>query len=323
MSKNIWVLVDSRIGNANQAIDLARKISSFSVIKEIKYNILSKLPSIFYKFYPIHIKRSVLHELRKQELPDVIISSGRRTGALAVFLKKIAKHEIKIIQIMRPCISADFFEMIILPQHDVFKESTANVYRIVGALNNVQEKIKNTIDDFRRHHPTLQNFIAVLVGGSTKKNKMTISDAAILVSNLENISINHSANLFISFSRRTPADVKKYIKSKLNKEHVIYDPAIDGNNPYPAFIALADYIIITADSISMCSEAAATGKPLYIYTPDGFTSKKHRYFAQQLIDLGYAKQLKKDTDFLKKYEYEPLNELENVVTEIKKKFKLD
>ena len=79
----------------------------------------------------------------------------------------------------------------------------------------------------------------------------------------------------------------------------------------------AEYIISTADSISMCSEAASTGKPLYIFCPDNFKLQKHNFFIQQLVDLGVARRLEDDTKYLKKYEYKPLSEITRIAKVIK------
>lgn len=51
----------------------------------------------------------------------------------------------------------------------------------------------------------------------------------------------------------------------------IWDGA--GENPYFAYLALADAFLVTADSVSMISEAAATGKPIHILDLDGGNAK--------------------------------------------------
>lgn len=58
-------------------------------------------------------------------------------------------------------------------------------------------------------------------------------------------------------------------------------------NPYYGFLGLADAVIATGDSVSMCSEACATGRPVFIYEGEGFMSRKHKAFINAL----YAKNL--------------------------------
>ena len=70
----------------------------------------------------------------------------------------------------------------------------------------------------------------------------------------------------------------------------------------------------------MCSEAASTGKPIYVFCPQNFKLKKHRFFIQQLADLGIVKILEQNTTFLVKYSYEPLHEIDKVVEIVKTRF---
>ena len=53
----------------------------------------------------------------------------------------------------------------------------------------------------------------------------------------------------------------------------------NGDNPYFAYLALADALLVTADSVSMISEAAATGKPVHILDLDGGNAKFSRFHA--------------------------------------------
>ncbi|NDA90509.1 MAG: hypothetical protein EBY20_06365 [Alphaproteobacteria bacterium] len=278
---DIWVLVDNRTGGANQALALASRLSPTHQVKNIQYNNFSSLPSFILGSWPINIKKSVLNELKSQNPPDIIISSGRRTAALAIYLKKRFNNKIKVVQIMRPGLNPKLFDLI--------------------------------------NYPELPNFIAVIIGGSTKSYKFSAETAEFLSNKILAISAYHSLPVFISFSRRTPQDVKEIFKNKFPEPHMIYDT--DGNlpNPYPGIIGEGEYIIITADSISMCSEAASTGKPIYIFYPENFKLKKHRFFVQQLIDIGVARILGQTTAFLEKYDYEPLYEIDKVTGIINKK----
>lgn len=315
----VWVLVDSRIGNANQAIELAEKLGEKFEIKYIEYNSFGKLPNSLLSLFPIHVKKSILSKLKEEIIPDIIISSGRRTASLAVHLKKLSNGKAKIIQIMRPNLNPKEFELIILPQHDSFNYTLPNIVRILGALTNVQGKFAKMQGEFEDKYPDINQFIAVIIGGSTKNYTLTLENACLLEKTLSVIAENHSLPLFITFSRRTPENVKKHFREKFLWPNIIYDPADEGHNPYPAILQKAEYVISTTDSISMCSEAASTGKPVYVFCPANFKLKKHNFFIQQLVDLGIVKRLETSTDYLEKYEYEPLSEINKVVEIIKDK----
>src|SRR5690606_27431832 len=104
-------------------------------------------------------------------------SAGRRTAVLAVYLKKLSNNKSKIIQIMRPNLEPKAFELIILPQHDIYNHTLPNIVRILGALTNVQEKLPEIKANFENKYPDIKNFIAVIIGGSTKNYKLTMENA--------------------------------------------------------------------------------------------------------------------------------------------------
>lgn len=314
----ILVLIDSRTGGANQALELAQQLGELYDVEQVQYNLFAKLPNYLLSFFPIHVKRSILKRLRHKKIPEIIISSGRRTAALAIYLKKISKN-VKIIQIMRPYLDYKEFEFIILPQHDSFPKETDNVIRVVGALSHAKSNYLKTGSDFNNYYPDMTRFIAVIIGGSTKNQKMTLEDIKPMADALFTISENHALPLFISFSRRTPRNVKDYFYKKFTWPHNIYDTESNRPNPYPAILYNADYIVCTMDSISMCSEAASTGKPLYIFNPPNFKLKKHKIFVQYLVDFGKAKFFDIKANYLKKYKYSPLDEMGKVVNIIKKR----
>jgi mitochondrial fission protein ELM1 len=62
-----------------------------------------------------------------------------------------------------------------------------------------------------------------------------------------------------------------------------------GENPYRGFLALADVIVVTGDSVSMCSEACATGKGVFIAAPADITAPKHQRLHKELYDAGMAR----------------------------------
>lgn len=313
----VTVLVDNRTGNANQALALASKLGFEYKIQKIEYNFFAKLPNYFLRFFPFHVKSESLKEFKLKELPDIIISSGRRAATAALYLKRLTGNKAKIIQIMKPDLKSELFDQIILPYHDNVKTNLPNVFRITGALTNIKITEEESRQRLAEIYPEMDKFIAIIIGGSTKKSSFSQQQAEHLSDIFKNISNNHQLPLFFSFSRRTPEDVKTVFVNKLgNGVNTFYDPSSGLPNPYPAMLLAAEYMIITGDSISMCTEAVHTGRPVYIICPDNFMLPKHRFFIYQLVDLGLAKLLKNNTNFLNSYEYIPLNESEKVVKHI-------
>lgn len=319
--KDLWVLVDSRVGTSTQAIALAENLSMSFEVKKLEYNFWAFLPNFILGATKVHIKNKSSDFEFVNHPPKVIISAGRRSAAVALFFKK-KYPEIKLIQIMKPFLDHSKFDFIVLPQHDQC-ESSNNIIRIIGSLHNIEEKLKTAAGSIKLSNPNFQHFIAVLIGGNTKNHKFSEEMARSLAEQINLITTNHGINAFISFSRRTPDEIKKIIREKFVWPHMIYDPSNSSEpNPYLGMLADADFIITTSDSVSMCSEASASGKPLYIFCPHNSLIKKHRYFVQQLFDLGIAKLLTKDLERLEMYQYTPLNEVKKVAGLIKKSIRI-
>lgn len=312
---NIWVLTDCRTGNSIQAIALAENLGMDFEVKPLEYNIFAKLPNFLLANSAIYITDKTKGTLKTDNPPKLIISSGRRTAGIAAYLKKCYK-DVKLVQIMKPDINTSIFDLIALPQHDVFKEAKSNIIRTIGSIHNIPSRLAKYDAP-----PPMNNFIGVLIGGNTNSYNFTEKDAKELSSILERMIAYSKSPALITFSRRTPELLKKLFVEKFPPPNIIYDPTIsDKENPFLGILKYAKFLILTCDSVSMCSEAVSTGHPVYIYTPEGFDSKKHKYFTQQLIDLGIARAITTNSHMLEEYQYTPLNEVVKVAKAVQELF---
>jgi mitochondrial fission protein ELM1 len=313
----IWVLADDRPGNNSQAIGLAEALQRPYEIKKIAYNSFSKLPN-FLKFSKlIGIDKSSIAEVLNQTPPKIIISAGRKTAALALFLKNYYPG-IFIIHIMKPGYNINKFDLVILPKHDGL--GAPNVLTSIGALNRVNEEI---LDENYKKFPELDLIkspkIALLIGGSSKQGKFDKNSATQLVKICAGIAKNMKANLLVTTSKRTDKIVIDELESGLKEySSFFYKWHPDSPNPYFALLKAADYIIVTGDSMSMCSESCSTGKPVYIYNPKTICSEKHLRLHSNLFACGYASQLTSTTRELKVTGAKKLNETLRISKEVNK-----
>lgn len=320
MNRDVWVLTDSRVGNSVQALAIAEGLGVNYEIKEIQYNALSNLPNALFFGSLIHVKKEIRHRLISDIPPKIVISSGRRCAGVARYLKNKYPNA-KFIQVLKPEIDINVFDLLVLPEHDridIPKDTQCKVIQTLGSMNNIAERIADYTKNFGEKYPNMDGFIGVLIGGNSKNYKYTESDAKEFCKNLKRIA--GDSKLFITFSRRTPEFMKDLILSSFKKPHRIYDPEIDTNpinNPYIGILKYARYLIITADSVSMCSEAASSGKPLYIYSPKNFKPRKHNELISKLFESKIAMKLDNSVDNLEEYKYTKLNEAEKVVEYVK------
>jgi mitochondrial fission protein ELM1 len=315
--KKIWVLNDDRIGSNKQATMIASTLSNNYIIKNIKYNSFIKLPNFIRGASLIGVNKESSDNI-SDDLPDIIISAGRRLSCVALNIKNRNKN-IKIITILNPNYNFNKFDLIILPIHDNI--TGKNIINCIGSFVSFDnEKIKL---ELKKWDGVLNKYkkplITILIGGDTKNKKFSPKKINTIIDiKLKNEEI---PTLLITTSRRTSNSCITSINEKLSQtqlKYFLYDwnKNQGQNNPYLAMLWNADYLLITGDSISMICEACGTGKPVYIYMPKETLSPKHYNFCRQIIDIGYAREFNPDIP-LEKYNYKPLNETFEISKKIK------
>jgi mitochondrial fission protein ELM1 len=122
----------------------------------------------------------------------------------------------------------------------------------------------------------------------------------------------------ISPSRRTPQALLAAIdEATKDAPRILFDG--NGDNPYADFIAHADVFVVTADSINMAGEAAATGKPIYIFEPSGGGGKFAK-FHSALRTHGATRPLP-ETGKLETWTYAPLDSASLIADEIARRWR--
>ena len=141
---------------------------------------------------------------------------------------------------------------------------------------------------------------------------MLFRSTAVLAKQLAAAAKAHSASLLITPSRRTGEDNLRIFERELaGVPHFLWDG--QGDNPYFGMLGLADFIVVTADSVNMVSEAASTGKPVYVFDLPG-GSEKFARFHRGLQDDGVTRPF---TGVLEPYRYRPLDDMGAVAAKVK------
>lgn len=316
----IWALVDERAGNTSQVLGVAEALGVEFSIKNIRYNKLARLG----KLLKLKSLFSLTAESKKeicQPWPDVVISVARRMEPAALYIKK-KNPAAKLIHIQKPGFKLSEFDLVTTPEHDFLKGEKSvpgNVLLTLGAPNRINEKaLASGAEKWEKEfahfaHPR----IAVLVGGSTNKGEFTVNHALEFANQANDIVKQSGGSLLVTTSRRTPPEVIEFLEKGLINPKFFYDARGGGENPYFGLLACSDAIIASGDSVSMCSESCSTGKPVYIYAPEGLVPPKYQYFQKKLVEGGYAKML---GDVWDGKNYAPLNDSKIVAEYIKKNY---
>lgn len=290
---DIWVLLDDRAGNRAQALGVAERLAGQSGRPfrsvEIRYAMMARLPNVVLGVSISGLdaqSRALLHA----PWPKLVIAAGRRSAPVARWIKRQSDGAAKLVQIMDPGNTDPDFDLICRPAHDKGVQTGANILNINAAphrmsgemLDRAREQWHAQVDDLPRPR------IALLIGGATRRRAFTPAMARQLCTAASDAATALGGSLMVTTSRRT-GDAMSAVQQSLQGPHRLYHWDQGGENPYPGYLAMADAVIVTGESVSMCSEAVATGKPVYIYAPAGLITEKHARLHENLCRGGHAR----------------------------------
>ena len=285
----IWAISDGRAGIEAQAVGLAeavaRQVPAKIVVKRVGWSGRTGRLPWWANWMP---RRWLTPDSGIQApWPDLWIAAGRATLPLSIRARRWSGGKTYVVQIQDPRVPATMFDLVIPPKHD--RLTGDNILPITGSphrvtsqrLDSEYEKFKDQIDALP--HPR----VAVLLGGRSRAFDLSALRAAEMAHQIQLPLEQEGGSLLMTFSRRTPDQAKALLTARLRHlPGIIWDG--EGPNPYFAFLAAADYILVTEDSTNMATEAASTGKPVFILKMDG-QSLKFRLFHQELERQGAAR----------------------------------
>jgi mitochondrial fission protein ELM1 len=219
--------------------------------------------------------------------PRLLISCGRRAVPYALLVKRLSGGVTRIVHVQNPQTALDRFDLVVPPMHDHLRG--ANVVETVAALHRIDETRLAT--EAARFASQLAHLprprVAVLIGGSNACYRLTPAIAERLAGQLRELARDAGAGLMVTPSRRTGEENIATLRRALaDAPATVWD--FQGDNPYFAYLGLADAILVTCDSVNMVSEACATGKPVHVIDLEG-GNRKFNEFHRRMRDLGYTR----------------------------------
>jgi len=243
--------------------------------------------------------------------PDLLIATGRHSVAASLLVRRLSKRRTKTVQLQNPVIAPSHFDLVVVPRHDNL--AGPNIVSTRGALNRITpELLKASAAQFAWRFQHLKRpFIAVLIGGANAAYRLGPEEMQSLVGQLAAAARGTRGSLLITTSRRTGDENVEILNSGLaDVPHYLWNN--QGENPYFGFLGLADFIVATSDSVNMVSEAASTGKPVYVAELPGGSPKFNR-FHQALYAEGVTRPFKEQ---LERYTYQPLDDVGMVAEKV-------
>ena len=259
-------------------------------------------------YLPLGVAGDLRAKLKSRQWPAMAIGCGRQAASVTRALREISGGKTFTVQILDPRVDPALFDVVVTPRHDGL--DAPNVIQTLGALNPVDER---WLIDGLAQYPLLEQLphprTALLIGGSRRGMEMTDAWFDTLLARVAALAARDGGSVMIACSRRTPDAWRTRLRGLIKSgcAHIWTGPA-DGVNPYPAYLAAADRIVVTPDSVNMISEACATGKPVFTSLPPNAPNKIEA-FHTELTQQGWLRELSDNVDFSTLQQPAPLREL--------------
>ena len=244
---------------------------------------------------------------------DIIISCGRKSVIPSIYLKRNSKKKVFNIHIQDPKVSLSNFDFIIAPEHDSI--GGKNVITSKGAIHYLTlEEIKNNHNYLEKKLKKNMDYLLLVLGGPNKYYDYDDQNLRKIFDKIKKISSSDNLQTIVIPSMRTPKRSINLADELLGKENLVITN-ID-KKAYLSGLSLAKYIVVTCDSTSMISEAAITGKPIYIADiPAKKNDQRFKMFRELFGKLNITKNLNEKLEI---WNYKSLNETVRIAKVIKK-----
>lgn len=280
-----WALTTGETGMRNQARGLAAAVAPFVEDKVVHFRPLWRRAPAGTPFLLQGLTAE--SDALDPPWPDLVVTCGRRAGAVGLALKARSQGRVKLVHVQDPQTSPRGFDLVVAMPHD--RVAGPNVLRVATALHDVRPaRLAAAASQWGPRLAHLPRpYIGVILGGSTAKLEFGVEQAHRLQEGLSQLRAATGGTLLIVPSRRTPEAVVRYFEVMARMEdRGAWVWSGQGDNPYLGVLGLADRLVVTADSVSMLSEALATEAPVEVFMLP--LRGRHAQFVSGLFDAGLA-----------------------------------
>ena len=227
---------------------------------------------------------------------DLIISCGRKSVIPSILLKKKNKN-IFTIHIQDPKVNFNNFNIIVAPEHDGIKGE--NVINSKGAIHYITNEEIEKSKTYLVDKVQSQKVVALILGGPNKYYSFDNEEISKIFNQIKESFIYNGYKAIIVPSMRTPKKIIELAKKEFENDGYVVTE------------------VITCDSTSMISEAAISGKPIFVaHMKNKRNNYRFKKFFQLFKDMGITKNLGEKVE---NWKYNNFNEAERIAPLIQSK----
>ena len=244
--------------------------------------------------------------------PDLIISCGRKSVIPSIALKK-KNPKIFTVHIQDPKVEANNFDIIIAPEHDSL--NGINVLNTKGAIHYITDSEINKSKSYLKNKIKNKKIVSLILGGPNKYYNFNKTQLFKIFDQVRSNFLDNNYQVIVIPSMRTPKEIIDLALIEFKEDGYVLN-YVD-KQAYLSSLALATSIVVTCDSTSMISEAATSGKPIFVAH---MKPKKNNYrfkkFYQLFKEIGITRDLGEKVE---SWKYDKLNEAERIAKLINSK----
>jgi len=278
----ILAISDGRPGNARQAEALAQalwpeRVETLHVGTRVPWRWASPrcLPGSGGAFGPAF---SAL----LQQPPRWAVGCGRQAALATRLLHEVGT---RVVQILDPRMAHRHWDWLVIPEHDGV--AGANVIQVQGSLHPVDDGwLAAARVEFSGLEACCGPRLTVLVGGDSRHGRLAEGIGKTVLEMLLHWHQHTGGSVLVTTSRRTPSALTAALVERMRTlPGRCWTGPGDGPNPYPGFLAFADQIVCTPDSVNLLSEACATRVPVCVAGIEAASGGPGR-FVRRLLSTG-------------------------------------
>ena len=304
------LLTEGMHGMISQVEGLAKALNLDFIHEKIELNNFWKF--IPPKFTPI---QDFVFKNKIDKKFNIVISCGRKSVIPSIFLKKKLGNKIMNIHIQDPKVSFNNFDFVIAPDHDGINGN--NVLISNGAIHYLRNNELEENANYLKNKLNKEKIVTLIVGGPNKYYNFDDKFIDQIFMKINENFIKKGFQLIFVPSMRTPQKLIDRAKNFFDEKQVIIENV--DKKAYLSSLKLSDFIVVTCDSTSMISEAAMTGKPIYVaQMPSIKNNYRFNKFFELFKTLNIIRNLENSVE---KWRYEKLDETNKISKILKEKLK--
>ena len=314
--RSAWVITDGKIGMDVQARGVADALGLDYAMKHVTPQGVWKFAAPWGPVGP-EVKFGQPESAFAPPWPQLAIATVRASIPYIRALRRRAGNQTYCVVLQDPKTGPNTADLIWVPEHD--RRRGANVIITPTAPHSfTQARLAGLRAEMPADIAALTGpRIAVILGGKNGIYRFSDADDDRLQVALAALG-QLGASFMVTPSRRSHQRLIRAVdQATANSPRILWDGT--GANPYPAFLAHADALVVTADSVNMTGEACATGRPVYVFTPSGGSAKFTR-FHDALRRHGATRPLPDAPAALETWDYQPLDSGRTIATEIERRW---